>query len=235
MKWKNIDEVKGSGMQAVDEAGNNYSAGSFETARHLTDDATHNIYIIRNNKLIGWIDIDDEIRDEAKDIVALLHSKNIKTILLSGDRKEKCETVAKQLGIDEVIAEQTPQQKSEWVAKLNSIAPTAMVGDGINDAPALAKATVGISVSEASQITMQSAQVVLMNNGLKTLPLALGLGRHTFITIQQNLFWAFLYNIIAIPVAAFGFLTPTFGALVMGLSDVVLAINSVRLNWKKVV
>jgi Cu+-exporting ATPase len=74
-----------------------------------------------------------------------------------------------------------------------------------------------------------------MNNGLKNLPLALGLGRHTFITIKQNLFWAFLYNIIAIPVAAFGFLTPTFGALVMGLSDVVLAINSVRLTWKKVV
>jgi len=73
-----------------------------------------------------------------------------------------------------------------------------------------------------------------MNNGLKNLPLSLGLGKHTFITIKQNLFWAFLYNVIAIPVAAFGFLTPTFGALVMGLSDVVLAINSVRLNWKKV-
>ena len=99
----------------------------------------------------------------------------------------------------------------------------------------LAKAAVGISLSDASQIAVQSAQVVLMNNGLKNLPLSLGLGKHTFITIKQNLFWAFLYNIIAIPVAAFGFLTPTFGALVMGLSDVVLAINSVRLNWKKVV
>ena len=74
-----------------------------------------------------------------------------------------------------------------------------------------------------------------MNNGLKNLPLSLGLGKHTYITIKQNLFWAFLYNVVAIPVAAAGFLTPTFGALVMGLSDVVLAINSVRLNWKKVV
>ena len=165
----------------------------------------------------------------------MLHSKNIKTILLSGDRKDKTEVVAKQLGIDEVIAGQTPEQKSVWVAKLNDAAPAAMVGDGINDAPALAKASVGISLSDASHIAVQSAQVVLMNNGLKNLPLSLGLGKHTYITIKQNLFWAFLYNVVAIPVAALGFLTPTFGALVMGLSDVVLAINSVRLNWKKVV
>ncbi|HRO70341.1 MAG TPA: cadmium-translocating P-type ATPase, partial [Chitinophagaceae bacterium] len=88
--------------------------------------------------------------------------------------------------------------------------------------------------SDASQIAMQSAQVVLMNHGLKKLPTALGLGRHTFLTIKQNLFWAFAYNIIAIPVAALGFLKPGFAALVMGLSDVVLAINSGRLFVKKV-
>jgi len=222
-------------MKATGLNGSTYIAGSYNAAKHLTKDASHNVYILRDNELIGWIDVADEIRPEAKDVVTILQLKNIKTILLSGDRKDKTEAVARQLGIDEVIAEQTPEQKSEWVAKLNAAAPTAMVGDGINDAPALAKAAVGISLSDASHIAVQSAQVVLMNNGLKNLPLSLGLGKHTYITIKQNLFWAFLYNVVAIPVAALGFLTPTFGALVMGLSDVVLAINSVRLNWKKVV
>jgi len=142
------------------------------------------------------------------------------------------------LGIDEVIAEQSPEQKLDKIAELNSTIPTAMVGDGINDAPALARATIGISLSEASQVAIQTADVVLMSNGLQNLPKALGLGKHTYITIQQNLFWAFFYNIIAIPIAAFGLLGtygPTYGALIMGLSDVVLAVNSVRLFIKKVV
>jgi Cu+-exporting ATPase len=93
---------------------------------------------------------------------------------------------------------------------------------------------VGVSLSDAAHIAVQSAEVVLMNHGVKNLTLALGLGKHTYLTIQQNLFWALIYNVVAIPVAAFGFLSPTIGALVMGLSDVVLAINSVRLNFKKV-
>ena len=235
LRWQKIEEIKGFGMKAKDKEGNEFIAGSFKAAEALTKDHTHNIYIIRNNELLGWIDVVDDIRPEAKEVVTLLKANGIKTILLSGDKKEKCDYVANQLGIDEVIAEQTPQQKLEQLDRFNKIAPTAMVGDGINDAPALAKATVGISLSEASQLAMQSAQVVLMNHGLKNLPLSLGLGKHTYITIKQNLGWAFLYNIVAIPVAAFGFLSPTFGALLMGLSDVVLAVNSVRLNWKKVI
>jgi Cu+-exporting ATPase len=235
VRWKKIDEVKGLGMKATDAEGNQWWAASFKIAEKKTDDHAHNIYIMKNDALIGWIDVRDEVRPEAKAVIDYLHGKNIKTILLSGDHREKTEWLAAHLGIDTVIAEQTPEQKLSVITELNAAAPTAMVGDGINDAPALAKATIGISMNDASQIALQSAQVVLMNHGLKNLPMALGLGKHTYITIKQNLFWAFAYNIVAIPVAALGFLTPTFGALVMGLSDVVLAINSVRLFVKKVV
>jgi Cu+-exporting ATPase len=235
IRWAKIEEVKGLGMKAVDKEGNEFIAGSFKASANLTSDHSHSIYLLKNNELLGWIDVADEIRSEAKTVIALLRSKGIKSILLSGDKKEKCEQVALVLGIDEVVAEQTPGQKLEKIAAYNAIAPTAMVGDGINDAPALAKATVGISLSDASHVAMQTAQVVLMNHGLKNLPLSLGLGKHTYLTIKGNLYWAFAYNIVAIPVAALGFLSPTFGALVMGLSDVVLAINSIRLSWKKVV
>jgi Cu+-exporting ATPase len=235
IKWKSIEEVKGIGMKGVDKDGNEYWAGSYKIAASLTDESNHNVYILKNNKLIGWLDVEDEIRPESKEIIAHLKKLGLKTILLSGDRKEKCKYIQDQLGLDEFIAEQSPEEKLNKIAELTKESPTAMVGDGINDAPALAKATIGISLSEASQLAIQSAQVVLMNAGLKKLPTALGLGKHTYITIKQNLFWAFFYNIIALPVAAFGFLTPTLGALVMGLSDVVLAINSVRLFVKKVV
>lgn len=235
IKWKNIEEVKGLGMKGEDKDGNIFWAGSYKIANTQTIDSLHNVYILKNNELIGWIDVEDELRTEAQEVIAYLKSKGLKTILLSGDKKEKCDHLAKIVGIDEVYAEQTPEEKLIKIGELNTATPTAMVGDGINDAPALAKATIGISLSEASQMAIQSAQVVLMHAGLKKLPTALGLGKHTYLTIKQNLFWAFFYNIIAIPIAAFGFLTPTFGAMVMGLSDVVLAINSVRLFIKKVI
>jgi P-type Cu+ transporter len=238
IRWQQTEEIKGIGMRAKDKEGNVYQAGSYKIAAQLTSDDSHNVYIIKNDQLIGWIDVKDELRPESKSVVAYLHSKGVRTILLSGDRRSKTEQLAAELGIDEVIAEQTPEQKLQKIAELSAQAPTAMVGDGINDAPALAKATVGISMSDASQIAMQSAQVILMKNGLQNLPTALGLGKHTYITIKQNLFWAFSYNIVAIPVAAFGLLGiygPTYGALIMAMSDVVLAINSVRLFVKKVV
>jgi P-type Cu+ transporter len=235
IRWSRTSEIKGVGMVAETKEGDKYEAGSYKIATALTQENNHNIYVLKNNAFIGWIDVKDEIRAEAKTVVQYLKSKNIKTILLSGDRYEACKLVADELSIDEVIAKQTPEKKLAKIAALTATTPTVMIGDGINDAPALAKATIGISLSEASQVAMQTADVVLMKNGLHNVPLSLGLGKHTFITIKQNLFWAFIYNIVAIPVAAFGLLTPTFGALVMGLSDVVLGINSVRLYVKKVV
>lgn len=235
IRWTKIEEIKGLGMKAISKDGDEYHVGSYKIASSLTTDKTHNVYIVRNNVLLGTIDVKDDIRPEAKTVIDYLHGKGIKTYLLSGDSEAKCKQLASTLGIDIVMAEQTPEQKLAIIEKLSNEAPTAMIGDGINDAPALAKATIGISMSDASQVAIQTADVVLMNHGLKNLPLSLGLGKHTFITIKQNLFWAFCYNVVAIPLAALGFLSPVFGALVMGLSDIILAVNSGRLFVKKVV
>lgn len=240
--WKGVPETplqqvreqKGLGMQAKDKAGNEWQLGSYLMARHATKDDTHNIYLLKNGELAGWMDFIDELRPEAPRVIAELKQSGIRTILLSGDMQRKCDQLAQQLGIDEVFAEQSPAQKLEKIDALMQSAPTAMIGDGINDAPALAKASIGISLSDSTQVAMQSANVILLNNHLGALPLAMGLGKHTYLTIKQNLFWAFIYNIVAIPVAALGFLNPIIAALVMGLSDVVLAINSVRLRFKKV-
>jgi len=235
IQWQQVEEVKGMGIKATDKNGDTYIVGSYKVAEALTTDFHHNIYVVKNNRLLGWADIKDNIRPEAQSVISYLHSKGIKTILLSGDTTAKCNMLAEELGIDTVLAEKTPEQKLSVIEALSQETPTVMVGDGINDAPALAKATVGISMSDASQVAMQTADVVLMNKGLKNLPLALGLGKNTYRTIRQNLFWAFCYNIIAIPLAAFGFLNPMLAALAMGFSDVILAVNSTRLFFRKVV
>lgn len=232
--WQKIEEIKGLGMKAVTKSGDTYWAGSYRVASALTPDDTHNVYIVCNDRLLGWIDVKDTLRPEAASVVHWLQDKGIRVVLLSGDRRQACQQVATELNIKEVLAERSPEQKLAEVTRLNAETPSAMVGDGINDAPALARATIGLSMSDASQLAMQTADVVLMNRGLQQLPSALGLGRHTFATIRGNLFWAFFYNIIAIPVAALGLLTPAVAALVMGLSDVILVVNSLRLYVKKV-
>jgi P-type Cu+ transporter len=231
IRWKKLEEVKGHGILATSMQGDEYKAGSASFVGNPTSE--HTIWLMLNSRLAGWVDMQDEIRPEAAEVIAYFKKRNIKTILLSGDRRQKCLDTAFTLGIDEVITEQTPQQKLVEIERLNRLSPTAMVGDGINDAPALAKASIGISMSDASQIAMQTADVVLMNSGLKKLPLAMQLGAHTFLTIRQNLFWAFFYNVLAIPIAAFGLLTPGLAAAAMAFSDVVLLFNSSRLFVKK--
>lgn len=232
--FKKVEEIKGEGMKAEDTEGNVYLLGNYNPEVNIDQEEMHTAYLTKNKVLAGWVNMEDEIRTEAKEVINYLHSKNIKTILLSGDSLERCTKVATALGIDTVFAQQKPAEKLQLIEQLNKVNATAMVGDGINDAPALAKATIGISMSDAAQLAMQSAQVVLMNKGIQHLPLALGLGKHTFTTIKQNLFWAFLYNIVAIPIASMGMLHPGVAALAMGFSDVILAINSIRLNFKKV-
>jgi P-type Cu+ transporter len=227
-----VEEVKGEGMVAADKEGNRYRIGSHKILN--TPAATaHSLYVTKNGELIGWIDMADEIRPESKAVIDYCRQKGITTIMLSGDTEAKCNVVASALGMDKVYAEKSPAEKLQIITDLTAVSPTAMVGDGINDAPSLAKATLSISLSEASQMAIQSASVVLTSHGLQNLPKAMQLGSLTYGTVKSNLFWAFFYNAIAIPVAALGYLHPSMGALIMGGSDVVLALNSLWLGVRK--
>lgn len=231
---KEIKEEKGLGISAKDEQNAVYRAGSYRIAGTQATGTRHSIYLMKNDVLMAAVDLDDEPKQQAKETITALHDMGITTVLLSGDNKQKCEALAAQLGIDDVYSEQLPAQKLDILEKLDKTQATAMVGDGINDAPALAKATVGISLSNATQVAIQSAQIILLrNNDLSPLLEAQLISKHTLITIRQNLFWAFFYNIIAIPVAAFGFLSPMVGALSMAFSDVIVIGNSIRLKTKK--
>jgi P-type Cu+ transporter len=232
MVFKAVEEIKGQGMKAIDKEGNIFVVGNNVLANLPI--AEHNIYILKNRELIGWMDVQDELRAEAATIITYCKTKGIDPILLSGDSKEKCAAIATTLGIQQVYAQQSPAEKLAFISNLTSKGITAMVGDGINDAAALAKAHISISLSGASKLAIQQANVVLMNSGLQKLPFAVGLGKNIYATIQGNLFWAFVYNIVAIPIAAIGLLTPIAGAFIMAFSDVVLAINSLRLQYKKV-
>lgn len=234
ISWVRINEVKGMGMEGVTEDGTVYKLGSRRYLKNEATDSDHQILVSRNGDLIGWLDMEDQLRPEAAKVIKSLHDHGIHTVLLSGDTCAKVEAIAKKLGIQEFYAEMDPIQKLEILDKLKVSRTTAMVGDGINDAPALVKADIGIALSDSSQVAIQSANVILLQGNLGHLPLALGLGVETFKTIRQNLFWAFLYNVIAIPLAASGFLSPIVSAASMGLSDVVLALNSLRLRYKKI-
>ncbi len=230
----NIKEHKGKGIEGVWNE-HHYLLGSYSIAAELTNDNSHPLYLLKNDVLIASIDIQDEIKENVQKSIQELQENGITSIMLSGDRKEKCERLAKELGISEVYSEQLPNEKLQKIAELNKTTPTAMVGDGINDAPALAKAHVGISLSSGTQIAIQSAQVVLLKgNDLSQVNEALQISKHTLLTIKQNLFWAFSYNIVAIPIAAFGFLHPMLGALFMAFSDVIVIGNSLRLKKKKI-
>ncbi|TAE70634.1 MAG: cadmium-translocating P-type ATPase [Bacteroidetes bacterium] len=233
IKWKQIEEVKGWGVRGVDDKGIEWKIGSHKWLMEGASVPLHSVYLWRNSEVIAWWDLADEIRPEAKEVIKNLHAQQVKTVLLSGDATSKCAEVAEALGIQEFLAEQTPASKLAVMEKLTASYTVAMVGDGINDAPALAKASVGISLGNATQLAILSSQVILMKNNLAQLPQALWLGRHTYKTIQTNFIWALGYNVVAIPIAALGFLSPTIGALVMGFSDVILVLNSILLKFKR--
>lgn len=228
-----VHEQKGIGLHVEQASGESYTIGSSKILENPGYEG-HNLYILKNKELIAYVDLDDEIKPFAKETIQLLNSLGKETILLSGDKAERCDDLAAKLGIRTVYSEQLPEQKLAKIEAMASEGKVAMVGDGINDAPALAKATVGISMSNATQVAIQSSGVILLNKeGLRQLYEAFTVSKHTLITIKQNLFWAFFYNVVAIPIAAVGLLSPMVAALSMAFSDVVVIGNSIRLKVKK--
>jgi len=227
-------EEKAVGVKGNDDKGNVYQIGSYHTVRNLTNDDTHHLYLRKNDQLIATIDIQDELKPDTKATIDYLKSQGMNPIILSGDKQTKTAEIATQLNINEFYAEHLPEEKLVIVENLAKEAPTVMVGDGINDAPALAKATLGVSLGNASPVAIQSSQIILLNDRLDYLQKAVAISRHTLRTIEQNLFWAFAYNIVAIPVAALGYLNPMWGAIFMAFSDVVVIGNSLRLRRKRI-
>jgi Cu+-exporting ATPase len=194
---------------------------------------TYDLFLLCNDVLIAAVAIEDQVKPYAPALMQYLHKRGIRTVLVSGDKEYKCRRLAQQVGIDEVYAEQTPEQKLQKVESLAAKARVAMVGDGINDAPALSRAHVGISLSNATQVAINAAQVILLDGDLRHLQTAFEVGAHTVRVMKQNLFWAFFYNVLAIPVAAVGWLSPMVAALAMACSDVIVVFNSLRLRWMK--
>jgi Cu+-exporting ATPase len=227
---KSVGEEKGLGMRAEDVQGNSYFLGTSKT----NEDDNFNLSLYKNQSLLAKIAIDDDIKSEAASLINNLKKMGIVPVLLSGDKKERCRRIADVLGIVKVHPEKMPDEKITVIERYKQKGKTIMVGDGVNDAPALTGADIGVSMNDASQVAIQSAKVVLLNTDLKSVIKFLQISKHTLITIKQNLFWAFAYNIVAIPLAALGFLNPMVGAFAMAFSDVVVIGNSLRLNIKRI-
>ncbi len=199
------------------------------------------VYTAKSGKAIGLFGISDKIKDDSFAAISSLKAKGIKTVLLTGDSKAAAEPVAQRLGIDKIYAEVLPTEKADAVERIKNAlsCPVMMVGDGINDAPALAKADIGCAIGSGSDIAVESADIVLIKSNPSDVVKAINLSKYTLVNIKENLFWAFCYNTIGIPIAAgvlvpFGIMmSPMFGALAMSLSSICVVGNALRLKTKK--
>jgi len=192
------------------------------------------VLVAMDGRLAGALAISDVVRPDAPAAVQALKRQRLEVVLLSGDRREIAEQVGAQVGADRVLAEVLPQGKVAEVRRLQEEGRTvAMVGDGINDAPALAQADLGIAVGSGSAAALEAADINLLSSELMAVPRAVALARRTLRTIYQNLFWAFFYNVLLIPAAVFGLLQPAWAAGAMALSSLFVVGNALRLQrWR---
>ena len=207
-----------------------------ETAEFANAGKT-SVYFEKGGRLLGVLALADSVREDSVDAIRQFKEMGIRTVMLTGDRKKTADAIAAEVGVDEVVAEVLPGGKEEVVRGLMEQGRTAMVGDGINDAPALTRANVGIAIGAGTDVAIDAADVVLVNSSLSDAAKAVRLGRKTLKNIHENLFWAFFYNAICIPVAAgayiklFGWaLNPMLGAAAMSLSSFCVVTNALRLN-----
>jgi len=198
------------------------------------------MYLCDEKEIIALISVLDTIKKDAKNLINELSKKGIEIIMITGDNKKISEIIANELGISKFYYEVPPNEKSEYIRKLQKEGKiVAMLGDGINDAPALSQADVGIAMGNGSDIAIESSDITIIKGDLKKLTQIFYLGSKIMKTIKQNLFWAFIYNIIFIPIAAGVFykfnirLTPIFSAFAMSISSISVLLNSLRLKFNK--
>jgi Cu+-exporting ATPase len=212
-----------------------------EVSNKLAEEGKTPMYIAIENKISGIIAVADTVKENSKKAIEKLHAMGIEVAMITGDNKRTAAAIAAQVGIDRILAEVLPEDKANEVKKLQAEGKkVAMVGDGINDAPALAQADIGIAIGSGTDVAMESADIVLMRSDLMDVPTALQLSKKTITNIKQNLFWAFGYNILGIPIAMgmlylFGgpLLNPIIAALAMSLSSVSVLTNALRLKGFK--
>ncbi|MEM4397548.1 MAG: heavy metal translocating P-type ATPase [Candidatus Woesearchaeota archaeon] len=237
--WKKKKIIVGN-IKLIEE--NKVNIGKFsEKIEQLENQGKTTMIVAIDRKVVGLIAVADSIKENAKEVVAELKRMNKKVVMITGDNKKVAENIAREIGIEEYIAEVLPQEKEEHVAKLQKKYKVAFVGDGINDAPALARADVGIAIGAGTDIALEAGEVVLVKNDLNDVLKAIKISKYTVKKIKQNLFWAFFYNSLGIPIAAgaiypfTGFLlNPIIAGIAMALSSVSVVSNSLLMKRYKV-
>lgn len=237
----NLTNLSGRGIQ-FETNGKKYIAGSFKYIKEMGIDLSEiesklevgrtYVALVSEGELLMVISLEDKVKVDSIDAIKALHDLGLRTVMLTGDSKSSAELIAKEVGIDDYRAEILPEDKLSIINEFKENYKVGMVGDGINDAPALAAADIGFSMGTGTDIAIDSGDITLVRGELKLVPRAIDISNKTIRTIKQNLFWAFIYNIIGIPIAALGFLNPMIGSVAMALSSVSVVTNSLRLRRK---